>query len=126
MLHAVVGSTLRRMNTDRPHEISLAALITGALGSGIVFVAAGIGIGLGASSRAYSYGLETVTTILCVAAALSAALLIAACCCRQQGKRISSGRSPVRIVVPLLHLILAAAATAGLLWLEQLSPSAAG
>jgi len=125
VLHAVVGSTLRKMDADRPHKISLAELITGALGSGIVLVAAGIGIGSGPSSRAYSYGLETVTAVLCVAAALSAALLIAAGWCRQQGERISSGRSSVRIVVPLLHLLLAAAATGGLFWLEQLSPAAA-
>jgi hypothetical protein len=67
-----------------------------------------------------------LTTLLCVAAALSAALLIATCFCRRWSKRSATGRSPVRLAMLLLYLVVATVTTGGLLWLEQLPRTAVG
>jgi hypothetical protein len=101
-------------------------LIAGASASGIVALAAGISIGLGPQSRTYAYGLETLTTVLCVAAALSAVLLIAACFCRRPGERGALSLSWTRLGILLIHLGSAIVTAGGLLWLEQLPLSAAG
>jgi hypothetical protein len=126
VLHAGTGVALRKIGAGHFRAIPLGELMAGALASGIVALAAGMGIGLGPQSRTYACGLETLTTVLCIAAALSAALLIVACFCRRPGERNAASLSLTRLGVLLLHLGLALVTTGGLLWLEQLPLSAAG
>jgi hypothetical protein len=119
VLHARTGIALRQVGTGE-----YGTWIAGALASGVVALAAGVSIGLGRDSRTYACGLETLTTVLCVAAALSVTSLIATCCFCRPGERRSPNSRLIRCAV-LLHLAFAIVTAGGLLWLEQLPLSAA-